>query len=101
MGQRLYWDQPDTCSCGIAFLIASSTVRPGSRESACPVMMTAPAVGDNGWPPGSVDRSKGRDVVQLRTRIERANGGRTERLRFTPQATIASSITNFNQSTGP
>src|SRR6184192_661493 len=65
LGQRLYCDQLEMCSCGIAFLTASRTVRPGSAESASPVMITLPAVvGDSGLPPGSVDRSNGRDVAQ-------------------------------------
>src|SRR2546430_17312205 len=67
-GQRLYCDQLDTCSCGIARRIASRIVRPGSAESACPLMITAPpVVVDGGLPPGSVDRSKGRDVEQPKT----------------------------------
>src|SRR5438094_666947 len=65
LGQRLYCDQLEMCSCGIAFLTASRTVRPGSADSASPVMITLPAVvGDSGLPPGSVDRSNGRDVAQ-------------------------------------
>src|SRR5213082_2587950 len=64
-GQRLYCDQLEMCSCGIAFLTASRTVRPGSADSASPVMITLPAVvGDSGLTPGSVDRSNGRDVAQ-------------------------------------
>src|SRR5256885_10466165 len=99
-GQRLYCDQLETCSWGIARRIASRIVRPGSADSACPLIITAPPVVDVGLPPGSVDRSKGRDVVQFRRRIERANGGRTERVRCTPQSTMASGITYFIGSTG-
>src|SRR5256884_6517950 len=101
LGQRLYCDQLEMCSCGIAFLTASRTVRPGSADSASPVMITLPAVvGDSGLPPGSVVRSNGRDVVQLRMRIEMSHGGRAERLRCTPQSTMASGMTYFSGSTG-
>src|SRR5256885_10831897 len=62
LGQRLYCDQLEMCSCGIAFLTASRTVRPGSADNASPVMITLPAlVGDSGLPPGSVVRSNGRE----------------------------------------
>src|SRR5213076_1132492 len=82
LGQRLYCDQLEMCSCGIAFLTASRTVRPGSAESASPVMITLPAVvGDSGLPPGSVDRSNGRDVVQPRTRRGSTRRGGTGRER--------------------
>src|SRR5438270_13454868 len=81
LGQRLYCDQLEMCSCGIAFLTAPRTVRPGSADSAAPGMITLPAVvGDSGLPPGSVVRSEGRDVVPPRMGIERANGRRTGRL---------------------
>src|SRR5438046_6181143 len=79
LGQRLYCDQLEMCSCGIAFLTASRTVRPGSADSASPVMITLPAVvGDSGLPPGSVVRSHGRGDVTLGIWIERARRGRTE-----------------------
>src|SRR5437762_4833621 len=79
LGQRLYCDQLEMCSCGIAFLTASRTVRPGSADSASPVMITLPAVvGDSGLPPGSVDRSNGRDVAQPSASIGSASRTGTE-----------------------
>src|SRR5437879_7308604 len=79
LGQRLYCDQLETCSCGIAFLTASRTVRPGLADSASPVMITLPAVvGDSGFPPGSVDRSNGRVVAQPSMRQDNASRTETE-----------------------
>src|SRR5207302_6979945 len=81
-GQRLYCDQLETCSCGIARRIASRIVRPGSADSPCPLMITAPpVVVDGGPPPGSVDRSKGRDVAQPCTRRETTRRDGTARER--------------------
>src|SRR5439155_4217608 len=73
-------DQSETRSCGIARLMASRTVRPGLAESASPVRITLPAVlGGSGLPPGSVERSKGRDVAQPSTSTQDARMGKKRR----------------------
>src|SRR2546427_5077816 len=57
------------CSCGIACLMASRTVRPGSAESARPEMTRLPVVvADNRRPPGCVVRSKDLPVLQAKAR---------------------------------
>src|SRR4029077_15929219 len=65
IGHRVYGVQPVIRSCGIECRMTSRTERLGSLAKARPVMIRLPVVvGDNGLPPGSLERSYARDVWQ-------------------------------------
>src|SRR5258708_29382564 len=80
IGQRVYCVQPEICSCGMAYRMASRTVRPGSAVSARPRMIKLPVVvRDNGLPPGSLVRSYACDVLQLNASTDTAARRGSER----------------------
>src|SRR5256884_9929080 len=80
MGQEFRPGPAEIFTCGMARLMASSTVQPGLAERASPARITVPpVVGDSGLPPGSVDRSNGRDVAPPRTGVAAPGRGRKGR----------------------